>query len=228
MADGLGIHGRRRARWLAAAAIGAPILWSGAAQAECGSYEDETRTTYRELRWEDFRGPRSDSPKRGRGRKAAPDIAYISTSAQVTWSRVAIRREGEEWVAKLVGLCVRSVMHKDRSGTGISARTPDDLAHEQGHFDITEHFADVLRASLGDLEYRAASSSEASRGLKERMKDEHIRTMSRCAEMQAHYDEETLQLRRTHRRKAQKRWFEKIDALLHAQRGLSAEATESE
>ncbi len=98
MADGLGIHGRRRARWLAAAIIGAPILWSGGAQAECGSYEDETRTTYRQVRWEDFRGPGSNSPKRGRGRKAAPDIAYIATSAHVEWSRVATLREGEEWV----------------------------------------------------------------------------------------------------------------------------------
>ena len=50
----------------------------------------------------------------------------------------------------------------------------------------------------------------------ERLKDEHIRTMTRCAEMQAHYDEETLHPRRTQRRRAQERWFEKLDALLHA------------
>ncbi len=186
------------------------------ARAECGPYEDETQTTYRQLDWADFHGPRPDDLTASRIMPTEifyfSKIAYVSTSIRVEWSGVTIQPEGQEWAAKLVGVCVPAFMHKDRSGFKQGAGTVPNLAHEQLHFDITHYFAESLGSRLERLEVRAASRSKASRGLRERIEAEHVDTVARWRKMQARYDRETTT--RFTSFWAQRRWIEKIDALL--------------
>jgi hypothetical protein len=194
---------------IAIAVAAAQLIGGAAAFADCEPYEDETQTTYRQLHWADFHGARPEDPSKDRFKPAK--ISYISTSIQMNWSRVAVQPEGQEWAAKLVGVCVQALMHNDRSGLKHRARTVRRLAHEQGHFDITHYFAESLGSRLERLEYRAASRSKASRGLPESIEAEFARSVDRWKQMQAHYDRETMR-RRSHW--AQRRWLEKIDALL--------------
>lgn len=201
---------KRRRRWLAIALGAAQIAAAGTAQAECGPYEDETRTTYRELRWGDFRGRRPPQvPTRGR---RPAEVAHVATS--ITYqTEVTTRRVGTEWVASPAALCVQAFVLKDRSGYKRERRSSWDLAHEQGHFDITHYFAETLRTRLAGFEHRATTELEARDGLLERMERARVDTIARWRRMQARYDEET---RHSQRKPEQRRWRDRIALLLEA------------
>lgn len=104
-------------------------------------------------------------------------------------------------------------MLKDRSGYKRERRTCWDLDHEQGHFDIAHYFAESLHAQLAQLEHRGVSKSEAQDGLMELLERERVEAVSRWRKMQTRYDKET---RDSQRKAAQRRWLDKIGALLEA------------
>ncbi len=201
---------RRHASRLAIAVATLQVLAAGAARAECGPYEDATRTSHRELRWGDFQGQRPERVRRP-GRKPV-DIAHVATTISYR-TAVATRREGTDWVAEPADLCVKAFMLKDRSGYKRERRTRWDLDHEQGHFDITHYFAESLHAQLAQIEYRGASESEAQDGLMELLERERVEAVSRWRKMQTRYDKET---RHSQRKPAQRTWLDKIGALLAA------------
>ncbi|MEE9279255.1 MAG: hypothetical protein V3V67_03685 [Myxococcota bacterium] len=199
---------RRQGSWLAVAVGTVQILAAGGARGECGPYEDETRTSHRELRWGDFQGQRPERVRRA-GRKPV-EIAHVATTISY-YTEVATRREGTDWIAEPADLCVQAFMLKDRSGYKRERRTRWDLDHEQGHFDITHYFAESLHAQLAQLEQRAASESEAQDGLLERLERERVEAVARWRKLQARYDQET---RHSQRKPAQRRWRDEIGALL--------------
>lgn len=159
----------------------AQVFWIEIATADCGPFEDNSRTTYRQLQCADFRGPWS-----------ANDTAYIVTSIRVSWADVLVEPKGEEWVARFDSVCVQAFMHKEVSGLHKKKCKADSLTHEQHHFGITQHFAQSLGSVLEDLEHRASSQLEAAPGLQERTKMEYAGSVTRWKMMNARYDRATL------------------------------------
>ena len=162
---------------LFASIIAAHVFWSGVATAECGPFEDNSQTTYRQLQCADFRGPGS-----------ANNAAYIRSSIRVNWTDVLVEPKGEAWVAKFATVCVQAFMHKELSGLYKKKCNADSLTHEQHHFHITQYFAQSLGSVLEGLEYRATSQLEAAPGLLDRTKTEHAGTVTRWKKMNVCYD----------------------------------------
>jgi hypothetical protein len=158
----------------------AQVFWTGIAVAECGPFEDESRTTYRQLHCADFRGPRS-----------ANNAAYIRTSIRVNWTDVSVESEGDKWVAKFAAVCVQAFMLKGVSGLLKNECRADYLTHEQHHFEITQSYAESLGFVLEGLEVRASTALDASRGLLERTKTEYAGTVTRWKIMNLTYDRVT-------------------------------------
>ena len=196
---------------------------AGHGRAECGPYEDAQRTTYRQLSWTDFDEPR---PSRYRGRMGdVVEQAHIAMTLRLESPQIEVWTEGPgRWVARLQRPCVRAFMLKDRSGYKPEERSRLGLAHEQGHFDITEYFARELRGRLTGLKHRADSQAQARRGLWEAVKREFAETVAGWVAMQARYDRETrpkkIRVGQNRIRLSQdqigvqNRWLEKIEDLL--------------
>lgn len=213
----MGKAGSRLSRVLG---VGAAIMLAGSSQAaaaECGPYEDATRTTHRSVRWEDFRGERPT--RRARGRLEAPAAkAHIATSIKVERYGVELRREERGWLALATEVCARAFMRKDLSGAKGEHRSRGGLAHEQGHFDLTELLARSLRDRLARAEYGAPSREEATEGLHEQIRTAYAETMADMKEMQRRYDSETWH---ETNRPMQRRWLKKIADLLAGTPGPS-------
>ena len=186
---------------------------AGMAGADCDLWEeDESRTTYRAIGWEDFQGKR---PGRfGNAPHQLTTRASIATSIRVEPYGVALTQgESGRWTARPANLCARAFMYKDRSGHREDEREDKALAHEQGHFDLTEVFTRELRVRLAGLEHTARDRGAASRGLKERVERDYRGAVKRWRETQERYDRETRHgVKRTYQRK----WFEEIDERLAA------------
>ena len=133
-----------------ASIIAAQVFWIGAATAECGSFEDQSLTTYRQLLCADFRGPWSEN-----------NAAYIRTSIRVNWADVLVEPKGEEWIAKFAEVCVQAFMHKEFSGLYRKKCRVDALTHEQHHFEITQYFAPISWVSVGTF---GVSGNQSVRG----------------------------------------------------------------
>ncbi len=186
---------------LMALALGTGI--AGNARADCGSYEDETRASYRELRWEDFRGPRPPRKRHGMGGRPAIQ-ALIATSVRVDALEVVVTPLANgEWLARPGQLCIRAYGLKDRSGHHREQTMRRELAHEQGHFDVSKLAAQALRLQLAGLEQRASSPEQAERELREQAREVYREAMAESQRLQERYERET---RYGNRRNIQERW----------------------
>jgi hypothetical protein len=159
----------------------------GASLAECGPAEDANRASYRQLAWADF--------ARARGFEIGPTEAAVSAEIATSvaldeWQLRVTRNAAGAPIARIGALCVRAYMHKDRSGRA-SQRGREDLAHEQGHFDIAQLFAGVLRARLEQISLEVASESEAREETLREIRAVYRATMAEFQTMQARYEEQT-------------------------------------
>lgn len=184
-----------------------PVAW-----AECGPVEDETQTTYRQVRWEDFQG---EPPGRFGGHyRSRVERARIATAIRLEPVEFETTRDDTgRWLARPANVCVRALMYKDRSSVRPHEQTDRGLRHEQGHFDLTAYFASVLRSPLSALEHRADSPEDAERGLWEQIERDYNAVVERWKEMEARYDRET---RHNGSRPAQDRWLREIGGLVSA------------
>jgi hypothetical protein len=171
---------------------------------ECGAYEDAVRTTHRFLTWRDFKSLSVPDALRGSG-----VVAYVSTSIALEPLRFELTREADgTWTARVVEICARAFLLKIGSGFTRHLASSDDLAHEQGHFDITELFARALAARLGRVRSAAALSDVALEGAQRRVDGVVRRTLESWRAVQAIYDAETTCAR------AQIRWRRWISSQL--------------
>jgi hypothetical protein len=197
--------------------IGLGLNLGGAARswAECGPAEDASRTSYRQLAWEDFQGARrfSDGPTE------AATAAEIAVSVAIDDWQVRLASGVPRAAAARVGEpCVRAYMHKHRSGR-VSQRGRHDLAHEQGHFDIAQLFAGILATRLERISVPIARETEAREALLREVRAVYHETMVEFQAMQARYEEETA-FGAKHGR--QVRWQRELAARL-ARAGVAAE-----
>ena len=182
--------------------------------ASCGPENNEARTTYGTLTWDDFRKdpPRWCSLCAGLDWRRPPrKEAEVSFSIRVEWDEIEISQERETWVARVKGLCARSVMHKDRSWYRTEWASDRLLAHEQAHFDLTEYFARQLSGRLRELTHRGENPAAASDGLRRLLHFEYELLAGVWRDMEARFDGET-----SHGidRLKEDEWFERVTGLL--------------
>jgi hypothetical protein len=137
----------------------------------------------RRLAWQDFMG----SP-----RKHTDAVASTSTSLGISYQI----KHGE--------LVYHISCNFSKVKSWGSLRTDYILAHEQGHFDITEIFARKLFQAMKEYEMNRKTFKKDINQIYENIVREK-------EELQAMYDSETDHSRK---RKYQYEWFEKIDSLL--------------
>ena len=177
--------------------------------------DDEVLTTWREITWEDFRG---------RWRKLSrfgAEGAYIASGIQITdWTAVPEPRPDGTYTARPEELTAFAFMEKLRSSVQPGSNTDFALAHEQGHFDITESIARELRAELATLTGRGPTAKAAALDLNERVDTAFNGALERLDRLQTRYDVET---RHGTKKKAQRRWLKDIrERLAAAQRKVEA------
>ncbi len=123
----------------------------GRAASECGRYEDGERASHRAIGWRDFKAL-------GRSEAVGRAVAYIATSIVVEpLTFEAVEEADGSWSARPGEVCVRAFMLKRASGFLHGEVRRADLAHEQGHFDLTEIFARALRQRLASIRESGAS-----------------------------------------------------------------------
>lgn len=177
--------------------------------------DDEAVTTWRQVTWDDFQG---------RWRKLSrfgAEAAYIASGIQITdWHAVPERRPDGTYTARPEELTAFAFMEKLQSSVLPGKKTDDALAHEQGHFDLTESIARELRTELTTLVGRGSTGGAAARDLKNQVDSAFAGALERLDRVQTRYDAET---RHGTRKKAQRRWLEEIrERLAAAQRKLKA------
>jgi hypothetical protein len=166
------------------------------AASECGDYEDGDRATHRPIAWRDFKAP---DALRGA-------VAYIATSIAVEPIQFELTLELDgTWSARPTAVCVRAFVLKRGSGFVRREARDRDLAHEQGHFDITEIFARALAERLGRIRENAASPEAALEAVQLHVDRATLRTLAAWRAQQALYDLETECSARAERRWA--RWI---------------------
>jgi hypothetical protein len=174
------------------------------ASSDCGAYEDPVRTTHRFLTWRDFKSLSVPDALRG-----SDVVAYVSTSIALEPLRFELTNAADgTWTARVLEICVRAFLLKTGSGFTRHLASADDLAHEQGHFDITELFARALAARLDRVRSTAALSDVALEDAQRRVDGIVRRTLESWRAVQATYDAETTCAR------AQIRWRRWISAQL--------------
>jgi len=137
----------------------------------------------RRLTWEDFLGE---------PRKNTDAVASTSTSLGISYQV----KNGE--------LSYRITCNFSKVKSWGSLKTDYILAHEQGHFDITEIFARKLFQAMQQYEFNR-------RTFKKDINEIYQEIVKQKEELQAQYDSETDHSRK---RRLQYDWFEKIDQML--------------
>jgi hypothetical protein len=179
-----------------------------AGAAECGPYEDAEKASHRPLALGDFAGERP----REKGRPRQGDSTSILITTAVAIDELGIDAQPEpdgRFVARVVRLCVRAYFMKRLSGRKSEMAVPWELAHEQGHFDLTQAHALELEAQVAGLTFRAESADAAARELRDRVIALYRAHAERSQGEQDQYDRET---RHGHHRRAQGRWTDEIAA----------------
>ena len=105
--------------------------------------DHEAECTYRQLTWDDFRGPTT-------GR--SEEVVWIASTIVLEPLHVdVVTAPGGAFVARARNPTAYAILRKLESGAGPGARTDRGLAYEQIHFDITEYLARRLTRELRDL-----------------------------------------------------------------------------
>lgn len=181
-------------------------------------FDDEAQATWKQVTWDDFKGRWRQRTRFGR------EAAYIASGLQLTEWRAATERQSDgTWIARPQGLTGFAYMEKFESSVEPGKKDDYGLAHEQGHFDLTEVVARELRAELLGLEGRGATGGEAAVDLKKKVDAAFTAALQRLEELQERYDGETAH---GTKKKVQRRWLEDIPKrLAEAQRKLEAAQT---
>ena len=167
--------------------------------------DHEAQTTWREMTWEDFRGPIA------RGHQSAG----IATTILAELKRTdLVQQDDGLWTARPLDVPVYAVMNKLVSGVMRGQKADSTLAHEQIHFDIAEIHARRLNAEVYAIEAVSDSRQNARIKLWRAIQKLHTEGMKLFNEMQASYDSETAH---GTRKKSQKQWSEKVKDLLETE-----------
>lgn len=195
-------------------------LSSASASIACGALEDAERASYRALRWEDFQAA---PPPAEREAQLDRTAIRLRSSIRIDAMPIEAREVDGTWLARLVSPCVRAYALKQLSGRLPSARHDWQLAHEQGHFDLTELHARRLAAQLGELTAIGATREAAERALREAIRRAYAEECAAHERAQARYDDATAH---GQQRRWQAKWARRIAANLAAEarrgRALSA------
>jgi hypothetical protein len=169
----------------------------------------------RRLSWDDFRGP----VPRGR---ASADAAM--TAASLRWSYAyTIERSGGVCVYEITKIETAATFDPAASWVEPDHRTADVLAHEQGHFDLTEvHKLMFDERSRGLLGTSGPCRGRNTRAIAKSVERDIAGTLGKIYDdiwsnherVQAAYDAETEHSMNS---AAQKSWLEKIAAALRGQ-----------
>lgn len=164
----------------------------------------------RPLKWEDFTGPVAA--------RAAPENVAV-TAASLGWSyEYALERAGASCIYRITRIEAWAVFDPSASWVKPGHRTASVLAHEQGHFDITQihklRFEQDSRRLVGATgtctggSTRRASKSVAAE-VEQRVQPLYDRAWREHTRAQEAYDRET---RHGMDAAAQQRWSQRIAA----------------
>lgn len=185
--------------------------------AAAASAEEIVWSPDRPLRWEDFHAPMDAN---------APPERIALTAASLTWRYdYKVDGLGQECSYRIRGVRAQAVFDPAKSWVRPGHRAGAVLAHEQGHFDITEIFrlkleegaAGLLGVSArceGDTLDKAMASTK--RRAAERMDVVFKKIWDEYLSVQQRYDEETQHGILVD---AQARWTEAIDDAIRGKRG---------
>lgn len=171
-------------------------------------YRELPWSAERPLLWEDFRGtPPADA-------RARSQAAVVSTRLAVRPFQFDIQREATGWVARVPaeGLQVTNRMDRERSWSLADARTVSLLAHEQGHFDLSEVYRRLLRDRMLDVVGRGATATAAQQDLQEQLDTVSSEVNRRHQQAHRLYDTATAHGLDA---EGQEEWEERIARWLH-------------
>jgi hypothetical protein len=185
------------------------LIWcvaTAAPLAAASKVDHEAECTYKQLSWDDFRGPIMDGQQ----------VAWIMATIVLDPVRIDMAdKEGGGAVARVRNPGVYALMNKLASGTQSGGRTDRNLRHEQIHFDLTEFLARRLARELREMTLEGpAASQELQRNLLLAAQNRFSETLVELQRLQAQYDGETSHGRRAG---AQRKWAEKAAELLESE-----------
>ncbi|HEX6998652.1 MAG TPA: hypothetical protein VF322_10935 [Gammaproteobacteria bacterium] len=202
-------RGGRAARCAAAAAL---LLAAGASGAQTTAEPQGEEIEWRpdrKLAWSDFRGPVDPEASRG--------VAAVTMVSLEFGYGYAIERSAGLCGYRITEIASAAVFHPEASWVRPEAATDATLAHEQGHFDLTQvhklEFEAATRPLL-DVRYTCRYAGAIEQDLLRRVDPVREDVEQRLEALQAQYDVETG--RGTIAAK-QREWSERIAAAL--QRG---------
>lgn len=179
-------------------------LLAGIGQAR--EFDTVVETTHRKVTWDDFKGREFQGNRWDDG-----SWAHLTSAMVVEPARIVPRELPDgTWVAVQSQVEAYAVMDKDLSGAAPGASSPELLAHEQLHFDITEAFARRLVPRLDPIEGTGRDARSAVEDLQRKLQEAYDQANKELLAYQNSYDAET---RHGTRRKVQKKWSEKAATL---------------
>jgi hypothetical protein len=178
---------------LAAPFAAAAALVSTAPVAAAARIDHEAQCTYKQLTWDDFRGPIVQGTH----------AAWISATIVIEPTLVDMElAPGGGAVARARNPVVYAMMNKLESGAQRGGRSTTSLAHEQTHFDLTEYMARRLWRELRALEVTGDEPSESlQRKLMLEIERLYNVAMLDLDRLNEQFDRETL-----HRVRALRKW----------------------
>lgn len=195
-------------RWLARIPLVVLVFATVVPSVAARDFDTVVETTHRKVTWDDFRGKEFRGARWDDG-----SWAHLASAMVIDSTRIEPRQtEGEGWIA-ILGRAgdVYAVMDKDLSGAAPGANSPELLAHEQLHFDITEAFARRLTVKLAPLRGKGRDAASAVADLQAQLQSAYDAANTELLTYQNAYDSET---RHGTRRKSQKKWSAKAAQLL--------------
>lgn len=162
----------------------------------------------RPLTWADFTGPVA--------RAAAPDNVAVTTASLVWTYEYDVQRSGGRCAYRILDIRSEAVFDGTRSWVRPGHRTAAVLAHEQGHFDITQIHKLAFERAVRDLigtsdpcrgRSMRRASAEAQTAIAGIVKPIYERIWREHMRLQAAYDTDT---RHGIDAEAQRRWLERI------------------
>jgi len=158
----------------------------------------------RRLDWADFQGP----PPPDLGQEGARIHIVVSY-----WMTIAVEETESGFLAFVPtgGLTTGCLMDSIRSWVRPTAKIPELLAHEQGHFDLAEVYRRLLESTLRGLTELRSTPGEAKAALEARAAAAAQAILGRMEAAQARYDQETCH---GLDEEAQARWLTMIETWL--------------
>ena len=185
------------------------LVWSVAMArplAAASKVDHEAECTYKQLTWDDFRGPIMNGQQ----------VAWIVATIMLDPVRIdMVDKEGGGAVARVRNPGVYALMNKLESGAQRGGRTEENLRHEQIHFDLTEFLARRLSRELREMTLEGpAQSQELQQKILLAVQQRFNETLVELQRLQMQYDGETSHGRRA---SAQRKWVEKAAELLESE-----------